>query len=113
MDRLSEMKILGVDGRLCAVLLVVWLTTAAPLCSAFNGETRSAGEAPLAAKTVNSPLHALLESAMLPGLKWPRFADHRQDLQRLYQIRNDKLLWTVEGKPSQQAVGVQYKKVTE
>ncbi len=107
METLWEKKITGpsrAHGRLCAVLLISGLTAVAPLCSAFEEEARSAGEVPVAAEPVNSPLRTLLEAAMLPGLKWPRFTDHRQDLKHLYQIRNDKLLWTVEGKPTQQAV---------
>jgi len=98
------MKIRGVDGALCAALMVFALTTATPLCHAFEQQPRPAGEASVAARPVDSPLRALLEAAMLPGLKWPRFSDHRSDLQRLYQIRNDKLLWTSDGKPTQQAV---------
>ena len=104
MEKLSEMKFPGAGQRLCAALMVFGLATAAPLCRAFDGEARSAGEAPVAANPANSPLRALLESVMLPGLKWPRFSDHRQDLKRLYQNRNDTLLWIGGGKPSQQAV---------
>jgi L,D-transpeptidase YcbB len=104
METLREKKNNGRSGRLSALLVIFGLTAAATASSAFEGEAVVTKEAPVAAKTVDSPLRTLLESAMLPGLKWPRFSDHRADLERLYQIRNDKLLWTVEGKPTQQAV---------
>lgn len=107
METLRKKKFTGLNGahgRLCAVLLISGLIAVAPLCSAFEEAARSVGEVPVAAKSVNRPLRTLLQAAMLPGLKWPRFTDHRQDLKRLYRSRNDALLWTSDGKPTQQAV---------
>jgi murein L,D-transpeptidase YcbB/YkuD len=59
--------------------------------------------APAAPEPVAARIEALVAAAELPGLRWPRFPDHREALVALYAPRGYAPLWLEDGRPTEQA----------
>ncbi len=68
------------------------------------------GGAPLAAKVTPAltaaPLRDLAASGRLPDLRWPDFADYRNDVQRFYEASDFEGGWSKDGKPTPQAQAI-------
>ncbi|HEY8492553.1 MAG TPA: L,D-transpeptidase family protein, partial [Myxococcota bacterium] len=56
-----------------------------------------------APEPVAARIEALIAAAELPGLRWPRFPDHREALVALYAPRGYAPLWLEDGRPTEQA----------
>ena len=75
------------------------LVTAALL--AIPSLTRAAAEADVAAT-----IAAMVDSAVHPDLRWPRFPDIQEDVRRAYQSEQFAPLWVKDGQPTPQAAAV-------
>lgn len=48
-------------------------------------------------------LRTFLDSAQLPGLRWPNFADYQNEVKEFYDAFSSSLPWIRQGKPTPQA----------
>jgi hypothetical protein len=51
-------------------------------------------------------LRTLIEAGTLRELRWPRFADYRDDVKSFYESSNYSLAWLNDGRPTRQALAV-------
>jgi murein L,D-transpeptidase YcbB/YkuD len=55
---------------------------------------------------VATTIAAMVDSAVHPDLRWPRFPDFQDDVRRAYQSESFAPLWVRDGKPTAQAAAV-------
>jgi murein L,D-transpeptidase YcbB/YkuD len=66
-----------------------------------NGSSPAAPQLPSSDQQV---LQAAIEAGTLADLKWPNFADYRDDVKSFYEPSNYALVWLKDGRPTSQAL---------
>jgi len=84
----------------CVATAGLTLAAGSPAASPTFNAAPAAG----AAAQVPGDLGALIAAGTLPDLRWPDFADYRNDLKRFYDEGGDSLAWIQNGKAGPQAV---------
>jgi murein L,D-transpeptidase YcbB/YkuD len=71
------------------------------------GLARAAGpSAPRASFSGQQALRSFIEAGTLADLRWPNFADYRDDVKSFYESSNYSLAWLHDGRPTSQALAV-------
>jgi len=71
------------------------------------GLARAAGpSAPRVSFSGQQALRSFLEAGTLADLRWPNFADYRDDVKSFYESSNYSLAWLHDGRPTSQALAV-------
>jgi murein L,D-transpeptidase YcbB/YkuD len=99
----------------CFALLLVLLSAGQVGNAAEEGAGRS-GDAASPLKMASPPqqlsevgkaqLHAIVDSAQLADLRWPKFAKYRSEVREMYESFDGALPWIVASRPTAQALAI-------
>src|SRR5262249_2352102 len=79
--------------------LAVGMALAAGIVS-VDPERSAAGEAPTHDDSIAVVLRDVSRSGVLPGLRWPRFSTHRDEVEAVYLGSDWRPVWTTNGHPT-------------
>jgi murein L,D-transpeptidase YcbB/YkuD len=71
--------------------------------SGTSGATPQAAATASPAVQSHGELGAIIEAGTLPGLRWPNFTDHRDQVRKFYDAGGYGLAWSTNGQPTAQA----------
>lgn len=106
----SKEKARVLDLRLISlVLILVFLSTASRGAPTNESKVGSDGAsfAPQPLTEIGkAQLYAILDASELTDLRWPAFGKYRIDVMKFYDAFNGSLPWTLEFRPSSQAIAI-------